>query len=127
MSKLEKGQNITKCAEEKAVELDWEMSMDAKLIGKFITQQVVAAMDEKTKQYEKKMKIWRKVETTECRESPQKTVRGAVDAPSRKKKTHNSDDYKVKNTTEIYVSIGTRTKKHSLDPLEGKNPKSRLF
>ena len=72
------------------------------------------------------MKIWRKVETTECRESPQKTVRRAVDAPSRGKKNHNSDDYKVKNTTEIYVSIGTRTKKHSLDPLEGKNPKSRL-
>ena len=54
MSKLEKGQNITKCAEEKGVELDGEMSMNAKLIGKFITQQVVAAMDEKTKQYEKR-------------------------------------------------------------------------
>ena len=32
------------------------MSMDAKLIGKFITQQVAAAMAKKTKQYEKKMK-----------------------------------------------------------------------
>ena len=29
MSKLEKGQNITKTAEETAVELDGEMSMDA--------------------------------------------------------------------------------------------------
>ena len=56
MSKLEKGQNINKTAEETAVELDREMSMDAKLIGKFITQQVAVAMAEKTKQYEKKIK-----------------------------------------------------------------------
>ena len=56
MSKLEKGQNITKTAEETAVELYREMSMDAELIGKFITQQVAVAMDNKTKQYEKKIK-----------------------------------------------------------------------
>ena len=37
MLKLEKGQTITKTAEETAVEFDGEMSMDAKLIGKFIT------------------------------------------------------------------------------------------
>ena len=54
MSKLEKGQNITKSAEETAVELDGEMSMDANLIGKFITQLVAAAMAKKTKQYEKR-------------------------------------------------------------------------
>ena len=35
--KLDKGQKVTKSAEELAVELDREMSMDAKLIGKFIT------------------------------------------------------------------------------------------
>ena len=56
MSKLEKGQNITKTAEETAVELDGEMSMDAELIGKFITQQVAVAMAEKKKQYEEKIK-----------------------------------------------------------------------
>ena len=56
MSKLEKFQNITKTAEETAVELDGEMSMDAELIGKFITQKVVVAMAENTKQYEKKIK-----------------------------------------------------------------------
>ena len=50
MSKLEKGQNITKTAEEISVELDGEMSMDAELIGKFITQQVAVAMVKKTKQ-----------------------------------------------------------------------------
>ena len=33
-----------------------EMSMDADLIVKFITQQVAVAMAEKTKQYEKKIK-----------------------------------------------------------------------
>ena len=49
MSKLEKGQNITKSAEETAVELDGEMSMDANLIGKFITQQVASGMAQKTK------------------------------------------------------------------------------
>ena len=32
------------------------MSMDAKLIGKLITQQVAATMAEKTKQYKKKIK-----------------------------------------------------------------------
>ena len=49
ISKFEKGQNITKSAEETAVELDGEMSMDANLIGKFITQLVAAAMAKKTK------------------------------------------------------------------------------
>ena len=53
MSKLEKGQDTTKTAEETAVELDGDMSMDAELIGKFATQQVAVAMAEKTKQYEK--------------------------------------------------------------------------
>ena len=53
MSKFEKGQTITNTAEETAVELDGDMSMDAELIGKFITQQVAVAMAEKTKQYEK--------------------------------------------------------------------------
>ena len=56
MSKLEKVQDITKTAEEAAVELDGEMSMDAELIGKLITQQVAVAMAEKTRQYEKKIK-----------------------------------------------------------------------
>ena len=54
MSKLEKGQNVTKSTEETAVELYGEMPMNDKLIGKFITQQVAAAMAEKTKQYEKR-------------------------------------------------------------------------
>ena len=49
MSKLEKGQTITKTAEDTAVELDREMSMDAKLIGKFITQQVAVAIADKSK------------------------------------------------------------------------------
>ena len=56
MSKLEKGQNVNKSAEETSVELDGEISMDAKLIGNLITQQVTAAMVEKTKQYENKIK-----------------------------------------------------------------------
>ena len=47
MSKLEKGQTITKTVEETAVELYGEMSMDAELIGKFITQKVAVAMAEK--------------------------------------------------------------------------------
>ena len=56
MSKLEKGQNVTESAEETAVELYGEISMDAKLIGNFITRQVAAAMAKKTKQYVKKIK-----------------------------------------------------------------------
>ena len=56
MSKLEKGQNITKTAEETAVELEEEMSMDAKIIRKFITQQVAVATADNTKNYENKIK-----------------------------------------------------------------------
>ena len=55
MSKLEKGQNVNNSAEETAVELDWEVSMDTELIGKFISQQVAVAMAKNTKQYEKKI------------------------------------------------------------------------
>ena len=44
MSKLEKGQNITKTVEETDVEIDGEISMDADLISKFITQQVAVVM-----------------------------------------------------------------------------------
>ena len=85
MSKLEKGQNITKTAEETAMRLDEKMSMDAKLIVKLITQQVEVEMTKNTKQYEKKIKNWRKAEKTEFWESrPQKTVRGTVDTPPRK-------------------------------------------
>ena len=51
MSKLEKGQNITKTVEETAVELDREMPMNAKLISKFINQQVATAIAKNTKQY----------------------------------------------------------------------------
>ena len=53
--KLEKSQNVNKSTEETAVELDGGMSIDAKLIGNFITQQVAAAMAKKTKQYENKI------------------------------------------------------------------------
>ena len=38
------------------------MSMDAKLISKFITQQVAVVMAKKSMDYEKKMKNLRKVE-----------------------------------------------------------------
>ena len=55
MSNLEKGQNVKNSEEETSVELDSEISMDAKLIGKFITQQIAAAMVKKTRQYERKI------------------------------------------------------------------------
>ena len=56
MPKFEKGKTVTKTAEETAVELDREMSMDAELIGNFITQKVAVAMAEKSRKYEKKIK-----------------------------------------------------------------------
>ena len=55
MLKLEKVQNVTKSTEETAVELDSEMSINTKLIGKFITQQIIDTMAGSTKQYEKKL------------------------------------------------------------------------
>ena len=98
--------------------------MDADLIGKFITQQVTTEMAEKTKQYEKNIKIWRKAEKIECQESLKKRYEGRW-TRLQEKKINDSDDYKVKNTQEICVSIGTRPKEHPLEPLEGKKPKSR--
>ena len=47
ISKLGKGQNVNKSAEETAVELDSEISMYAKLIRNLITQQVTAVMARK--------------------------------------------------------------------------------
>ena len=47
ISKLEKVRNITKTVEETDVEFDGEISMDAKLIGKFVTQQVAVTKTEK--------------------------------------------------------------------------------
>ena len=47
MSKLEKVKTNTKTAEETSVELDGEISMDATITGKFITQQVAVAMSKK--------------------------------------------------------------------------------
>ena len=55
MLNLEKGQTVTKTADKTAMALEGEMSMDANLIIKFITQQVSVAMDEKSRKYEKKI------------------------------------------------------------------------
>ena len=63
------------------MELDSGMSMEAKLIRKLITQQVAAVMDEKTKQYEKKIKKLEKVGKDGVSGESAKTERGAVDAP----------------------------------------------
>ena len=53
MSKLEKGQDVNKSVEETDIDLEGEMSTDEKLIGKFITQQVAAAMPKKQKSMKK--------------------------------------------------------------------------
>ena len=47
---------MTKTVEETAVELDGYMSMGAKLVRKFATQQVAVVMAEETKHDEKKIK-----------------------------------------------------------------------
>ena len=57
MSNLKKVQNVNKSAEETDVELDGEMSMDAELIGKFITQQVGDAMAERKTVWKEKKNI----------------------------------------------------------------------
>ena len=48
---------MKKSVEETAVKLYSEMSMDAKLIGKFITQQVAAAMDREKNSMKKIKKL----------------------------------------------------------------------
>ena len=45
----QKLQNMNKSAEETALELDSEISLDTELIKKFITQQVAAAMARRKK------------------------------------------------------------------------------
>ena len=85
MSNLKKVQTYTKNAEEKSVELNREISMNAKLISKFITQKVAVAMSKKSKEYEKKIKRLEKGGKDRVSgEASQKTVRGAVDTPHRK-------------------------------------------
>ena len=80
MSKLEKYQNVDKSTEETAVEIDGKFSMGAKLIGKFITQKVAAAMAYKNIM-KGKFKNWRKLGRIEYRDSRKKMGGGAVDAP----------------------------------------------
>ena len=88
MSKLEKAQNITKTAEETAVELDGDMSMDSKLIGNFITQKVAVAMVERTRQYKNKIKEPEKGgrDRLSGESRPKNSTRGGGRA-SKKKKT----------------------------------------
>ena len=96
-SKLEKGQTVTKTAEETAVALDREMSMDAELIGKFITQQAAVAMAEKSREYEKKIKNLRKVEKTMRRESQHKKngTRGGGRTSRKKQAVQDSTEHQV--------------------------------
>ena len=61
----------------------------------------------------------------ECRESRKKRNEGRWTRLQEKEKINDSDDYEVKNTQEICVSIGTRPKEHLSEPLEGKKPKIR--
>ena len=51
MSKLKKGQNMNKSVEETAMELYGEISIEDKIIIKFIMQRVAAAVAEEKKQY----------------------------------------------------------------------------
>ena len=60
MSKLEKVQNVNNSAEETAVELDGEMSMEADLTGKFLMQQVAAVMAKKQNSTKRKLKTGEK-------------------------------------------------------------------
>ena len=62
------------------------MSMDTELIGKFITQQVSAAMSEKTKQYEKKIKELEKGGKDGVSGEMAKTERGVMDVLPRNRK-----------------------------------------
>ena len=66
--------------------------MEAEIISKFITQQVAAAMAKKTKQYEKNIKSWRKVEKTEFQESQQKRYEGSWTRLQGKQKINNSNN-----------------------------------
>ena len=101
MSKFEKGQTITNTAEETAVELDGEMSMETSLIGKFITQQVAVAMAKKTKQYEKKIK--KLVKGRRDRVSGESTTkngtRGGGRASKKNQNIPDSNKHQVKTTS----------------------------
>ena len=86
--------------------------MDAELIGKFITQQVAVTMAEKTKQYEKKIKKSEKGgrEKSVGRVIIKKQYEGRWMRLQEKQKIRDPNEYQVKTTTEICVSIGTRPK-----------------
>ena len=128
MSKLETGQNINKTAEETALVLNREMSMYAELIGKFITQQVTVTMAENINQYEKKKKNLRKAEEIEFWEShPQKTVRGAVDAPPRKTKHPRLKQTPSQDHLRNIRLDRHKAKRASFGALQGENPKNQAM
>ena len=126
MSKLKKGQTITKTTEETAVELDGEMSMDAELIGKFITKQVAVTMADKSKEYEKKEINLRKAEKTECRESRhKKRYEGRWTRLTEKQVIQDSNNHQVWSSTKICVSVGITPTEYPPKPFARKIPTSR--
>ena len=86
MSNLEKVQNVNKSAEETAVELDGEMSMEADLTGKFLTQQVAAVMAKKQNSTKRKLKTGEKWKGWSVSRVGKNGTRGGGRA-SKKKKT----------------------------------------
>ena len=104
------------------------MSIDAKLIGKFINQKVTAAMAEKTKQCEKKIKKLEKGgrDRVSGDSSSKNGTRGGGRAFQEKENIQDSNEYQFKTTSEVFVLIGTKPKEHPLKLLKGKIPTSRL-
>ena len=99
MYKLERGQNVKNLAEETSVELESGISMDAELIGEFITQWVADVMAER-----KKNSMKRKFKTGELWEGlnfgrvHKKRNEGRWTHLQEKEKIHddnNNNDYKV--------------------------------
>ena len=102
------------------------MSMDADLIGKFITQQVIVKMANITKQYEKKIKNERKVEEIEFQDShPQKNgTRGGGRASKKNKKSATQTNTKSRPPHKSASQSAQGRKSILWIPLRGRSQKA---
>ena len=101
--------------------------MEAKLIRKLITQKVAAVMDEKTKQYEKKIKKLEKVgKDGVSGESSKNGTRGGGRASKKKKKltTTTTTTTKYKPQQQSASRLAQGRKSILQNPLRGQNHKS---
>ena len=123
MSKLKKGQTVTKSAKKTAMELGGKILMDTTLIGRYVTQKVAAAMAKKTRQYEKKKNLERGGKDGVSGESAKNTMRGGGRAFKKKATTQTNKKSKTPKKSASQSAQGQKSILWS--PLRGQKKSRR--